>query len=143
MQNANIDRKTYELTTLFELSKVFNSTLDSSFVQDNLLLVIMGRMKISRSLLLHNIGGSIYQVVNVKGLHRHKVYNRKIEILSKFDDPFRIADVEDSPLSLLGNELSMVVGIPLMSIGGHTGYALFGPKMDNSDFTDEEIEFIY
>ena len=52
LDSEELDRKLIELSALFEISQTLNSSLNLKSILDNLLFVTMGRMMISKGMIL-------------------------------------------------------------------------------------------
>ena len=60
--------KYLELTSLFEINKILNSSLELRTILDNVLLTPMGRLMISKGMVLLADTNNILHIKNVKGL---------------------------------------------------------------------------
>ena len=57
-----------ELTSLFEINKILNSTLELRSILDNVILTPMGRLMVSKGMVLLVDKLDILKVVNIKGV---------------------------------------------------------------------------
>ena len=145
-QTAEVEKKIYELSTLFELSKLLNSSLDLNFITDNLLLVIMGRMMITRSLVLFNgfneEESSVYKVYRSKGLSQKNFDSIQLNIMH-FPDEIKYADsIDSADLKNFVQENKLSLICPIIGNERNIGFAIFGPKFDGSDFAEDDINFL-
>ncbi|MBN2426331.1 MAG: SpoIIE family protein phosphatase [Calditrichaceae bacterium] len=137
-----LDKKIIELSALIEISQTLNSTLNLKSILDNILLVPMGRMMISRGIILFESQPHQYKIESVKGLP-----------FSMIGEEIRIADLPDYPLMIdkvdskkewktffTQNKISFMV--PLSSSRDFRGILGFGDKITGQSFVDEEAEFL-
>ncbi|HEY6952671.1 MAG TPA: hypothetical protein VI758_09695, partial [Bacteroidota bacterium] len=57
-----------DILPLFEFSNVVNSSLDLTFILDTVLLTVMGKMLVSKGLVLLKKGEGTFEVIAKKGL---------------------------------------------------------------------------
>ena len=72
----DVDRKLLELSALFEISQLLNSSLNLNSIVDNILLSPMGRMMINKGLFLLHRGESQFEIFTLKGLSRELIGKR-------------------------------------------------------------------
>ncbi len=65
---AELDKRLLELSALFEISQTLNSSLNLKAILDNILLVPMGRIMISKGIILFQHEPHQYKIENLKGL---------------------------------------------------------------------------
>jgi sigma-B regulation protein RsbU (phosphoserine phosphatase) len=68
-----------DILPLFEFSNVVNSSLDLTFILGTVLLTVMGKMLVSRGMVLLKRDEGLFEVVNVKGLDREMI-GQKVRI---------------------------------------------------------------
>ena len=81
--SRKLDEKLMELHSLFELSQTLNSSLNVTAILDNLLLTPMGKMMISKGIVLLNQSQENYKVETLKGLPQ-KLIGEKVKIHFSF-----------------------------------------------------------
>jgi sigma-B regulation protein RsbU (phosphoserine phosphatase) len=68
-----------DILPLFEFSNVVNSSLDLTFILGTVLLTVMGKMLVSKGMVLLKRDQGLFEVVNVKGLDRGTI-GQKVRI---------------------------------------------------------------
>ncbi len=147
-KSANIkevNERLIELSSLFEISQILNSSLELNHVLNNVLLIPMGRMMISRGMIL--IKKNNYYVPRlIKGLPKfveeQKFYLNEIATNEAFLPEKQAIDpkVQHFAQFMLDNHLS--VAIPIASQKKLLGLALYGQKLNKKPFTEDEINFL-
>jgi sigma-B regulation protein RsbU (phosphoserine phosphatase) len=143
----SVDRKkresAFEVQSLFEFSKVINSSLDLSFILGDMLLTAMGKMMITKGVVLLRSSDSVFRVANQKGLMN-----------TQPGTEFQIARPPRT-IMLLGrrksyahhwmkhlNEEGITILFPLISQGGVLGYVGLGEKITRDNYTEKETTFL-
>jgi sigma-B regulation protein RsbU (phosphoserine phosphatase) len=139
-----INRRLLELSSLFEISQTLNESLDLSHVLNNVLLIPMGRMMIAR-------GAIILRENNCFRIHLSKGLSKNLEekAITVSDIPhqaFKISDLKERDdiysVSLFAADAKLELGIPFISHNRCLGIALFGPKLNKTDFSKDEKDFL-
>ncbi len=130
-----VNRRLLELSSLFEISQTLNRSLNLKAILDNVLLIPMGRMMISRGMILLNENNR-FVLANQKGIIR-------------WDKPFieitnvNIETIVDHPeIQTIRKTLQFPVVIPLQSARELTGLLFLGKKLNGEPFSTEEINFL-
>ncbi len=144
--SANLDERhsRFELRTLLETSRLLIESQDPDFVLNNLLLITMGKLLVTKGMILiFKPGENVYYASRSKG--RGWIAEGE-EIKVAFTDEH----LETS--ALVGNEheeLFQQIGIEKESVlfnlktsNHHIGFLCLGPKGNKQPITDREIEFI-
>ncbi len=144
--SANLDERhsRFELRTLLETSRLLIESQDPDFVLNNLLLITMGKLLVTKGMILiFKPGENVYYASRAKGRGWLKE-NDEIPI------DFTNADLETSVLH--GEKYASVfeqIGIEKESIlfnlkttNHHIGFLCLGPKGTKQELTEREIEFI-
>jgi len=142
IQTEELDRRHIELLALFEISQTLSSSLNLKSILDNILLVPMGRMMISRGLALLQDKPHEFKVKNIKGLP-YSLLEKQIHISSFPDHPIFISktDITEDWISFLSNSNIELI-LPLISKHKHRGFIGYGNKLNKQPYSDEEIEFL-
>jgi sigma-B regulation protein RsbU (phosphoserine phosphatase) len=141
-----VNRRLLELSSLFEFSQLINSSLELEKVLNNIMLIPMGRMMISRGLVLLKQQNR-YQVIKSKGLPEsvNKISLDEADI-PKISTPFIFleneTEVPDSPLIEIARKFKFALIIPLVNNSQPLGFIFFGSKLNNTKFGNEEINFL-
>ncbi len=144
--SANLDERhsRFELRTLLETSRLLIESQDPDFVLNNLLLITMGKLLVTKGMIL----------IDKPGENRYYATRAKGRGWMKEGDEQRISfsdqDLETSVLT--GNEYADLfdeIGIEKESVlfnlkttNHHIGFLCLGPKGNKQPITDREIEFI-
>jgi sigma-B regulation protein RsbU (phosphoserine phosphatase) len=144
--SANLDERhsRFELRTLLETSRLLIESQDPDFVLNNLLLITMGKLLVTKGMILiFKPGENVYYASRAKGRGWLKEDD---EIPIDFTDE----DLETSVLH--GEKYASVfeqIGIEKESIlfnlkttNHHIGFLCLGPKGTKQELTEREIEFI-
>ena len=143
LESKEVDKRLLELSSLFELSQQLNASLDLQSILDNVLLIPMGRMLISRGLAMIKFGKNEFQVLNVKGLPREWL-NRKLQISNAPHEPVLIADLEmEHALKSFFKEAKIELLLPMLFNHQLKGLIGFGRKLTDQAFTSDEIDFLF
>lgn len=144
LNSEELDRKLIELSALFEISQTLNSSLNLKSILDNLLFVTMGRMMISKGMILFQVSGNpnIFKIETVKGLP-FSLINKELHIGDLPNHPVFIKEIDTEcdwlePLHSLKIDLL----IPLISMRNFRGFIAFGSKLLNKAYTDDELGFL-
>lgn len=139
----NLKIKYLELTSLFEINKILNSSLELRTILDNVLLTPMGRLMISKGMVLLSDANNILQVKNVKGIST-QFLGRQFSLeetpknsltsneLSSYNDPF-FEEFRKQELEII---------IPLLADNKYLGMLVYGKKFGKMSFSQDEIDFL-
>ncbi len=140
---SELDQRHVELKSLFETSKVLNSSLQLNTILNNLLLTPMGRMMISRGLVMVSQDSGKYSICNVKGLSR-ELLNTIYDVEFTFDKPVFLQniDFEQCKLKNFFLDLGIELILPINSSYRMIGMIALGKKINSCQYTDSELEFL-
>ncbi len=138
-----VDRKLLELSALFEISQLLNSSLNLTSIVDNILLSPMGRMMINRGMVLLNRGGHEFEVFTLKGLSRDLI-GKRIVIPDMPTKSFLLeeADTKRFPWVSFFEPFELRVFLPITLRNDVLGLAAFGKKLVGGTYRESEIEFL-
>ncbi|OGB99815.1 hypothetical protein A2V82_03535, partial [candidate division KSB1 bacterium RBG_16_48_16] len=138
-----IDQRLVELQSLFEMGKVLNSTLNLRTILNNLLLTPMGRMMITRGLVLVVDSENKFSVEAVKGISREMLGN-KVYMEDCIDMPIHVDELGDNHQQCRQTftDIGIKLLLPLTSTQRTVGVLGLGPKLDKGIFADAEIEYL-
>lgn len=137
----------FELKTLLETSRMLIESHDMDFVLNNLLLITMGKLLITRAMvLIYNPAANNYEVSKAKGrksLSEGQTFNfnwdeslkEQTVIQTQVDDvevPDAFGEDQDKPCTFFN----------LRTSNHHIGYLCLGPKGNGQPLTEREIEFV-
>ncbi|NOX36522.1 MAG: SpoIIE family protein phosphatase [Calditrichaeota bacterium] len=140
-----INRRLLELSSLFEISRTLNASLELSHILNNVLLIPMGRLLISRGLILL-IRDSLCRVELAKGI-REPVEHRTFPAVPLPEEAFEISALSETQASASElipflRRLQLQVGIPFISRNRVLGYVFYGNKLSRQPFSEAELNFL-
>lgn len=138
-----LDERLVELQSLFEMSQVLNASLNLRNVLNNLLLTPMGRMMISRGLVLVANEHGSFEVSVMKGLPRD-LAGKRLFAEPTIDEPVFVQQIPDreNVLKSFFAKLDIDLIVPITSNSGTVGLIGFGRKLGGVEFTPSEIEYL-
>ena len=138
-----LDEKLMELQSLFEVSQTLNSSLNLTSILDNMLLTPMGKMMITRGIVLLYKEKNKLSVETLKGLPQElvgKIIDEKIDI----SEPTFLTEENETNLTnvsfLVKNDIVLL--LPIRSSDKNLGYIGFGNKILNKDYSKSELEYL-
>jgi sigma-B regulation protein RsbU (phosphoserine phosphatase) len=139
-----LDERLVELQSLFEMSQVLNASLQLDAILNNLLLTPMGRMMISKGMvLIDETSDSVFAVRLVKGLSRELLGTRMF-FEAPPARPFNPSDVQQVATSVSDffrtKDLQLV--LPIVGNNDILGFVGLGPKLSGVPFSDSEVEYL-
>jgi len=138
-----LNDKIMELQALFEMSQILNSSLNLKSILDNMLLTPMGKMMISKGIILLNQNHDIYVVETLKGLPRTLI-GKQIPIDITFINPTFIDEIDANKNNWVHffKQLGMVVLLPISSHKKNLGIISFGGKIAGNEYRQAELDFL-
>lgn len=138
-----VDRKLIELSALFEISQLLNSSLNLTSIVDNILLSPMGRMMINRGMVLLGRGEHEFEVFTLKGLSRDLI-GKRLTIPDMPQKPFLAeeADAQKYPWVTFFEPFELRVFLPIILRNDVLGLAAFGKKLVGGTYRESEVEFL-
>ena len=141
-ESAETEKRLLELSALFEISRTLNSTLDIKAILDNILLVPMGRMMISRGVIFFGGEDDDFIVQYLKGLTQD-LLGKKIHIKNIPGTPLKMSTAKkDSAWMRFLQEQKLELVIPFSSQRNFKGLIAYGRKLTGKDFSEDEIDFL-
>lgn len=139
----DVNRKLLELSALFEISQLLNSSLNLTAIVDNILLSPMGRMMINKGLFLLHRGGHQFEVFTLKGLSRDLI-GKSIMISDLPERPFLMDEIKDTGVSWVTffETFDMRLFIPILLRNDILGVVAYGKKLVGGPFQSSEVEFL-
>ena len=132
-----------ELTSLFEINKILNSTLELNTILDNVLLTPMGRLMVSKGMVLLIKQPTVLKVENVKGIPLHNIgqcysvqnFPRNAVLLKKTGTkPDRFfQEMEQNKMEII---------VPMTAGEKDLGLLVYGKKYNSESFSQEDVEFL-
>jgi phosphoserine phosphatase RsbU/P len=140
--NNRLDQKVQELNTLFEIGNELNRFFDRDEILKRLSFSLMGQMLINQffvaikendHLKLVYKKGAIFKDENIE-----KCLNSELPLLHK---PLVIKSEENSKFSSIC-KYGVKIIVPMMSQDKVSGYIFLGDKLNKSELTESDIEFL-
>ncbi len=134
----------FELRTLLETSRLLIESHDPDFVLNNLLLITMGKLLISKGLiLLSDPVSSKYKIIRSRGRDVPKE-NEEVELKIK-SDVLHLTSCPLSEVEITGNEnwkeTDQGMLFNLRTSNYHLGFLYLGDKLNQQELTQTESEF--
>lgn len=132
---------------LLELSNVLNSSTDLDFILGNILLTSMGKLLISRGVVLLEKEKQTYQIKSVKGLrtdHLHSTYF----LPPGWEHAVEVTVLENSPDDAIRHfaaccrSCALEIIIPMLLDGRLVGVIGLGGKVSNKPFLSADLTFL-
>ena len=144
-QQRILDEKLMELHTLFEMSKVINSTLNLNSILDNVLLTPMGKMLIARGMiLLWNEEKNGYIIERSKGFAKPEL--SEDFVLDEIDLPTALfvdeLNEENQDNLSWAKTLKMKIMLPIRSSERLIGVLALGNKLSGEPFSPSEVAYL-
>jgi sigma-B regulation protein RsbU (phosphoserine phosphatase) len=140
-----INQRLVELSSVFEISQILNSTLELEAVLNNLLLIPMGRLMISRGIIFLK-SRDLFLIKFAKGLSKENSgLSFEINELPQENNilDFETIDRTKFPkISEFMEKEKMALFIPVYSQDQLIGLLLYGNKIGNKPFSNEEKDFL-
>lgn len=142
LKEEELDKRLIELSALFEISQTLNSSLNLKSILDNILLVPMGRMMISRGIIMLQEEAYEYKIENLKGLP-YSLLGKRIHITTLPEHPLLIStlNLQEDWIEFFQN-FKIELLLPLISKREFRGLIAYGKKLNEQKYNDEEIEFL-
>jgi sigma-B regulation protein RsbU (phosphoserine phosphatase) len=143
--NIEVDKRLFELTSLFEISQILNSSLELKQVLTNMLFIPMGRLMITKGIILLK-ENSDFIIKIAKGVSE-KLTLDKFTSEEVVTDSYFLPKVHRFPkrakkyVDFMSTH-NFSISIPLITQGKVAGLLLFGSKLNKKGFTEEELNFL-
>jgi len=140
---TQLDEKLYELQTLFDLSKTLNSSVKNlRTVLDTVLLTPMGKLLITRGMVLLNKGEQEFVIETLKGLPK-ALQGQKIQLDDCPAAPVFISELQPSTWRafFIKNDIELL--IPIQHDDREVGLIGFGKKTLGREYTDSELDYLF
>lgn len=138
--NRKLDRKVYELNTLFDLSKDFSLMVDRDKIASTFKFALLGQLLIRKFFLLYKMNGGL-ELMASSGLNKTPSKNDKSKI---FDLPEDILDITsehyDALPFLRENEIAALCAIQLQ--GEKTAVVGVSKKANKENLSQSDFNFL-
>ena len=134
MVEAKSLRVKRNLAALIDFSRIINSSIDLNFILNNVLLTCLGKFLATRGLIALRENGKIV-LKNSKGLGT-EITSQFPELVATqecIDDPALISFMQDSNLKIVEK---------ISSSDDCIGLVCLGEKLNKSDYTEDDVEFL-
>ncbi len=143
LNTTQLDQRLIELSALFEISQTLNASLNLPSILNTILLVPMGRMMLSRGIILVSQPNQPFIIESLRGLPSD-LAGSPVELSGLPDSPFLISEygaTDNRPKFFSEKRLELV--LPVRSGRGIRVIVAFGPKLTGGKFSPDEIEFLH
>lgn len=143
-KNSGLQSK-FELKTVLETSRILVESRNSEFIINNLLLILMGRLLVSKAaIFIYESQTNSYTLKKAKGLPKLEE-QKSYQLLKKNECKevayFKADKAHPSIKDSLGN-LKHSLFFTLRTNNNHHGVLFLGGKANNTSFGKHELEFI-
>lgn len=135
-------KDSYELQTLFDLSKVLNSSLNLKKILNTILLTPMGKLLISKGVVLVEQEINKYKVETLKGLSK-ELLGQTIKIDQFPESPQFINQLPVSEWVNFFKQNGIALLLPILYDDKKLGVIGFGDKFIGSKFTAPDLEYLF
>jgi phosphoserine phosphatase RsbU/P len=138
--NRKLDRKVYELNTLFDLSKDFSLMVDRDKIASTFKFALLGQLLIRKFFLLYNMNGTL-ELMASSGLKKEPNKNEKEKIFEMPDDVLVITSEHFDELPYLQeNEIAALCAIQLQ--GDKTAVVGVSKKANKEELSRSDFNFL-
>lgn len=143
LANEIVKKSSSDILPLFEFSNVVNSSLDLNFILGTVLLTVMGKMLVSKGLVLLKKPDGSFEVIAKKGLEQVSI-GQRIEI----DKPPRtiaaVRRLKTTTKMWVGffASLDQELVIPILSQRSVVGMIAVGPRLSLKNYTSSDKQLI-
>jgi sigma-B regulation protein RsbU (phosphoserine phosphatase) len=142
--SRGIDERLVELQALFDVSETLNSSLNLLNILDTLLRTPMGRMMLTKGMVLirREEGPPTFVIETAKGMQRDLV-GQKLAIEYDGGGPFLLDEMtEEQPWVAFIKKQGLKLGAPIISNNKNVGMLFFSGKLSNESFSSSELEYL-
>jgi sigma-B regulation protein RsbU (phosphoserine phosphatase) len=142
-QIQDVQHDAFDLGSLFEYSRIINSSLDLPFILGNVLLTIMGKLLVSRALVLLRHGEGRYRIDSAKGLPQ-EVLGREFQLENAQISTLGIGVLpqENTPLGVFLRHYEFETVLPVTSRSVQFGMIAIGHRVRGPKYSKKEREFL-
>jgi len=141
-QTVKNQKDSYELQTLFDLSKVLNSSLDLKKILNTILLTPMGKLLISKGIILIEQDSGKYEIETLKGLSK-ELLGKTITIEPFPQSPRFVNELPESEWRNFFKEHGVSLILPILHDEKQLGVIGFGNKFASPEFTPADLNYLY
>jgi hypothetical protein len=140
--SANGRADVSDVVPLFEFSNVVNSSVDLKFILGTVLLTVMGKMLVSKGMVLLKRDPGEFEVVNAKGVDQLTI-GKTLEI----DRPMRNVELADrvkatKPWMTFFREHQQKLLIPILAQKRVIGLLTLGERLGGKKYSKTELQLI-
>lgn len=138
--NRKLDRKVYELNTLFDLSKDFSLMVDRDKIASTFKFALLGQLLIRKFFLLYDMNGNL-ELMASSGLKKEPNKNEKAKIFDMPEDVLVITSEHHDELPYLQeNEIAALCAIQLQ--GDKTAVVGVSKKANKEELSQSDFNFL-
>lgn len=143
--NISERQSRFDLKTVLETSRMLIESRDSHFVLNNLMLIVMGKLLITKSaIILQKPSTGGYRIARQRGLNQFNDGDPVSFSLKRaaMNAPHIFFDEAPEQLPVLTGDMEGTCFFPLRTSNHHLGFLFIDRKANNVEFTSAELEFI-
>jgi len=143
-QQSLKNSSSYDILPLFEFSNVVNSSLDLKFILDTVLLTVMGKMLVSKGMVLLTRDKHSFEIVNAKGVEAG-LLGQAITLTQTLRKP-TITDrlsVANKPWVTFFKAHGQKLIVPILTQGRVVGLLTLGERLGGKKYAEAERQLIH
>lgn len=141
--NRVVRKSSSDILPLFEFSNVVNSSLDLNFILGTVLLTVMGKMLVSKGIVLLKKADKQFEVIAKKGLDQIAVGERvEIERPLRSIASIRKLQAQKKPWAEYFTSLGQDLIVPIYSQRKVVGLIAIGSKLSRSNYSTSDKQLI-
>jgi sigma-B regulation protein RsbU (phosphoserine phosphatase) len=133
--NRTLDRKVQQLSTIFDISRELNSTLNRQNIGSILSFAVMGELLVNKCIVFTKEKEEV-EVLSAKGV---EIGFRVGGDLANLHDPLILSD---SPRFDMLRDIGISILVPMQIHEETKGILAVGPKITGATFTESDFEFL-
>ena len=141
---SELDERFVELTSLFEVTKTLDASLDLKSILDHILLTAMGKMLVGKGLILLSRDGHHFQVETAKGIKKEHLDSLAFRLDPAPSKWFLINEEKGAGERWLKTleKTGIVLVLPIRAGERTMGLVCFGKKPFGLEYRPAEIDFL-
>lgn len=140
--SVQLDERLFEVQALFDLSKALNSSLNLKSILDTILLTPMGKMLISKGMVLIAKGPKELVIETLKGLPKELI-GKAIQVDDFPTSPTHIDKLSPTAWKAFLKKHRIEIVIPILHDEKKLGIIGFGNKIVGKGYSESELEYLY
>ncbi len=135
-------RELSDLIPLFEFSTIVNSSLDLDFILNTVLRTLMGKMLVSKGLVLLRRGDDLFDLITAKGIDVPVPF-KQLAVIRPPRTVKGVRELNKGPLAELARATALQLVIPISSHGAVVGFIGLGPRLSKKPYSLVEKRLLH